>query len=245
MNRLHHLATVTKILVVMAFLAWPLQAQDAAHGPIAQITVSGEGVIKTLPDIAHVEFAIVTRNERPDRARVENADASADALNAIRALGVEEKDIQLQNLQLGPLREYDPDKRTYIEKGYEATRSLMVTVRDLEMLPDLIATLVDEGANRMNSIQYGLDDRDEIELKVLQLAVARAKQKAMVMAEQLGVEVGVVLQLNEQGISVPSPVMRMEASFDLASSKGSGNPDAYASGQIEVRANVIAVFRIK
>jgi len=245
MNRVQSFLKLAPILAILVMLVIPAHAQDELKGPLAKVSVSGEGIIKTMPDMAHVEFAVVTRDERPDRARTENADASADALNAIRALGIEEKDIQLQNLQLNPLREYDPDRRTYIEKGYEATRSLMVTVRNLDQLPDLVATLVDAGANRMTSIQYGLEDRADIELEVLKLAVSRAKTKASVMAQQLGVEIGTVLQLSEQGISFPSPILRMEASFDMASAKGAGNPDAYASGQIEVRASVTVVFAIK
>ena len=237
------------LCAICVALAGSVSAQHAQHekgllGTLAQITVSGEGVIKTLPDMATVEFAIVTRDKRPDGARSANADESARVLNSIRALGIEEKDIQLQNLSLSPLREYDPDRRTYTENGFEATRNLTVTVRKLDELPDLVASLVDNGANRMSSIQYGLDDRDEIELQVLKLAVARAKTKALAMAQELGFEVGAVLQIAEQGISVPSPVMRMEASYDMASKSG-GNPDAFASGQIEVRANVTAVFMIK
>lgn len=249
MARTKFLTRMTGILVVLSFFTtFIVWAQDADKksilGSLAQITVSGEGMISTTPDMATVEFAVVTKNERPDFARKENADASAKALNAVRGLGVLEKDLQMQNLHLSQIREYDPDRRTYIENGYEATRSLVVTVRNLDILPDLIAALVDNGANRMNSIQYGLDDADAIELQVLRLAVARAKTKAMEMASELGMEVGAVIQLQEQGISMPSPVMRMEASFDSAMKSG-GNPDAYASGQIEVRANVTAVFLLK
>lgn len=243
------LVRISSLALAIFLFANTVDAQDVKKdsglaGTLAQITVSGEGVIKTLPDMATVEFAIVSRHQRPDMARQNNATESAQALNSIRALGIEEKDIQMQNLRLNPLREYDPDTRTYKEDGYEATRTLTVTVRSLDTLPDLVASLVDNGANRMNSIQYGLDERDEIELEVLRLAVERAKTKATVMADQLGFKVGAVLQLAEQGISIPSPVMRMEASYDMAS-KSAGNPDAYASGQIEVRASVTAVFMIK
>lgn len=232
------------MLVIALMSSSIAQAQDTKGSILAQVTVSGEGMIQTLPDMANVEFAIVTRSERPDVAQTENENATAEALNAVRAMGIAEKDIRLQNVQLGPLREYDPDRRTYLENGFEATRSLLVTVRDLDTLPGLVATLVENGANRMNSIQYGLDNRDEIELQVLRLAVARAKAKASVMARELGREVGAIKELSEQGFSFPSPVIRMEAAYDMAS-KGAGNPDAYASGQIEVRATVMAVFVMK
>jgi len=247
----HKLTRMTGIMVILGLLFSSIvTAQESHHdsnsllGKLAQITVSGEGMIATSPDMATVEFAVVSRNERPDFARKENETEAAKALNAVRGLGILEKDIQMRSLQLSPIREYDPDRRTYIEDGYEASRSLVVTLRNLDSLPDLIAALVENGANRLNSIQYGLDDADEIELQVLRLAVARAKTKAMEMASELGMEVGAAIQLQEQGISMPRPVMRMEAAFDSAM-KSESNPDAYASGQIEVRAHVTAVFILK
>ncbi len=251
MGRLNFATKLAQMVVIFGFgiqgahAQVQAPAQEQLKGTLAQITVSGEGVITTMPDRATVDFAVVSRNELPDAARIENEKAAATALNAIRALGVDEKDIQMQNMNLNQLREYDPDRRTYIENGFEATRSLVVTVRDLKKLPDLVAALVSNGANRMNSIQYGLDNRDQVELDVLRLAVARARAKASIMAAEFGLELGAVLQLNEQGISIPSPVIRMEtASYDMAS-KSSGDPDAYASGQIEVRASVTAVFLVK
>jgi uncharacterized protein len=245
MGRLGFTTKMAQMLVIFSFFVAGAAGQEQLTGIRAEVTVSGEGVIKTLPDMAIVEFAVVSRNERPDRVRTENEQASAAALNAIRGLGVEEKDIKLQNLNLNQLREYDPDRRTYTENGFEATRSVTVTVIDLDSLPDLIAALISNGANRMNSIQYGLDDRDDVELEVLRMAVARARTKATVMVAELGRELGVVLQISEQGISIPSPVMRMEVSYDTMSSKSGGDPDAYASGQIEVRASVTVVFQIK
>ena len=248
MGTVHKLTKMTAMLVIAGLLfSSAALGQDAHHDGMttqAQITVSGESVISTSPDMATVEFAVVSRNDRPDYAQRENEAAAAKALNAVRALGVLEKDIQMQNLQLSPIREYDPDRRTYLENGYEASRSLVVTVRSLDVLPELIATLVGNGANRMNSIQYGLDNADEIEIEVLRLAVARAKTKAVAMANELGMEVGKALQLLEQGVSVPRPVMRMQAAYESAM-KTDANPDAYASGQIEVRANVSVVFLLK
>lgn len=234
---------MAQILVIILFLVAPSSAQESG-GP-AQLTVSGEGVIKTAPDMATLVFGVVSRDARPDIARSKNATAAAAALNAVRALGVEEKDIQMQNMRITPLREYDQDRRTYVQNGYEATRSLAVTVRDLDLLPDLVAAIIEKGANRMNSIQYGLDDRADIELEVLRLAVAAARAKADVMASQLGMTLGSVYRLSEQGISVPRPVMRMEAAYDVSAAKAMAEPDAFAGGQIEVRAVVTAVFLIR
>jgi uncharacterized protein YggE len=216
-------------------------AQERAH----TVTVSGEGIIKTTPDMATVWFAVLSHHERPERARALNATASAAAMNAVRELGIEEQDIQLEGLQLTPRRVYDPDRRIYDQDGFEALRTVQVTVRDLDVLPDVVAAVVEEGANQINRIQYGLDDRSGIELEVLARAVQRAAEKASVMAAQVGRSIGQALQMSEQGISVPQPRMRMDATEMVAMAKDEGgNPDAFAAGDIEVRATVSVVFSL-
>jgi hypothetical protein len=105
--------------------------------------------------------------------------------------------------------------------------------------------VVDGGANQINNIQYGLDDKEAIELEVLALAVQRAKQKASVMAGELGWALGRAVQINEQGVSVPQPRVRMEMADMAAMSKDEGgNPDAFSAGELEVRASVTVVFSL-
>ena len=245
MRRLQFVTVLALILASSALLAHQSHAMQTIDGTHGRITVSGEGVITTSPDMATIQFAIVSRSDDPEGARQANASASAKALNAIRDLGIDEKDIQLQNLNLNPIREYDTDRRVYIERGFEAMRTVTVTLKDLDTLPLLISTMVEGGVNRLNSIQYGLEDRDDIELEVLTLAVTRAKEKAEVMAAAMGLELGSLVEMNEHGVSVPRPVMRMEAAYDMASSKAAPEPDAYASGQIDVRTSVTIVFATK
>jgi len=223
------------VILLVSGLALPASAQNAT------ISVSARGVIKTEPDMATVRFSIVTSGDTPSEAQGGNAEASASAMNAVRELGIAEADIQMDNLQLMPQREYDQERRVYIENGFEAARSVEVHVRDLDQLPELMSRLVETGANRINSVQYGLDDRDQVELDALALAVRRAREKAVVMAGALDERLGAVWQISEQGISVPQPMLRMDA-MEMASMSKDANPDAFAAGELEVSASVTVVF---
>lgn len=241
-NIMRHRPSLCTLVALFALLfVLPSNAQDQAY----TVTVSGQGIIKTAPDMATVWFAVLTHDKLPDRARSLNADASAAAMNAVRALGIEEKDIRLEGLQLSPRRVYDPNRRVYNEDGFEATRTVQVIVRNLAVLPDMVAAVVEGGANQINNIQYGLDERESVELEVLALAVQRARQKAAVMAGELGWALGRAIQINEQGVSVPQPRVRMEAMEMAAMAKDEGgNPDAFSAGELEVRASVTVVFSL-
>ena len=211
------------------------------------ITVSGEGIINVVPDMATVRFGIVVQHEDPEEARRINAETARNAMNSIREMGIADSKLSLQTLRLQPVREYDPQTRRQINKGYEATRELIVVIEDLDVLPAIISSIVQKGANRLNGISYGLKDKSAIKDRALVLAVQHAKHKATIMAQSLGVSIGQVLIISEQSFSVPTPVLSMEAAPRMMMAKGDAapEPEAYAAGEIEVKAVVQVVFELE
>ena len=238
------------ILVMFAVLAVPtLQAQvmPTPQPALRTITVSGEGTLTVEPDKATVRFGIVSRSDDPEEARTQNAASARDAMNAVRDLGIEDRKMRMETLRLQPLRVYNQQTRQHEEVGYEATREVVVEVEDLDLLPTLVTEVVQKGANRLNGVAYGLKDRNAIRNQALTEAVHDARAKAELMAGALGAEVGDVFQINEQGVSVPRPMVRMEmdAQPQLMAARSAPEPDAYAAGEMDVRANVTIVFLIK
>ena len=223
-----------------------LMAQQQSESP-RLISVSGEGTVQALPDMAKVRFGIVIRDEDPEEARRQNAETAKRAMNSIRDLGVEDSKLSLQTLRLQPVREYDSETRRHIDKGYEATRELVVSVEQLDMLPSLVSQIVQQGANRLNGITYGLKNQQEAKDAALVLAVTRARQKAELMVSTLGVSLGKVIQVQEQGVNFPQPVLMREAGPAVMMSKAgaSPEPEAYSAGEIEVKATVSITFEVE
>jgi uncharacterized protein YggE len=168
-------------------------------------------------------------------------------MNAVRELGIDERKLRLETLQLQPVREYDPETRRPEDKGFEALRDLVVELEDLELLPTLISQIIQKGANRLNGVTYGLKDRETIRDQALVEAVTRARHKATLMASTLGGELGPVRRLNEQSIDMPFPMVRMAAdqAMMMAKSEAAPEPEAYAAGEMEVRAVVQVTFVIQ
>ncbi len=238
---------VISILIVGLFMlagVLPARAQDAMHHAMRRtVTVTGEGVAHAAPDQAVVQFGVVTVADTPEAAREQNAEAASSAMNAVRELGIPEENIQLQTLRLQPQYDYDDGRRELI--GYEAVREVVVTVDDLEQVPVLVAQIVEEGANRIESVRYTLDDRDAVRDEALREAVLNARAKAALLAETLDAGLGQVLRISEEGYDAPRPVLRMEAMAVAQTSDAAPAPDAFAPGQIEVRAAVQVVFELE
>lgn len=237
------------ILTLLAFLlAGVLQAP--AHAQTTQpmpriVSVSGEGIVRVLPDMATLRFGVVTRDANPEEARRRNAEAARNALNAVRALGVEERKIRLETLYLQPVREYNPETRRTEEKGFEAVRDVVVEVNDLDKLPEIVARVVQQGANRLNGIQYDLSDRDKVRNEALLEAIKSARTKAALLVGALDARLGQVMQVNEQSFDFPRPMPMMRTEMAVAMKDAGAEPEAYASGEIEVRATVQVIFALQ
>lgn len=239
-----HTTTFLAVLALTTlYYTQPSFAQPAPNPTVRSITVSGEGIVRVQPDVAIVRFGIVTLHTDPAEARRLNAEAAAKTMNAVRAMGIPENHIQLELLRLQPRQEWDETTRKMKDLGYEAIRNVSVRVEELDKLPDLVATVVEEGANRLDGIQYDLKDRDTVRNNALQQAVRNARDKANVMAATLNVTLGQVLQMTEQSFDYPRPIVMQREYMAMAKADvASSEPDAYAAGEIEVRAVVQVAF---
>ena len=218
------------------------------HAPARTVEVTGEGLVRADPDRATVQFGVITWAEDPEVAREETAEAAARALNALRGLGIPDEQIQLQVLRLQPRYEYDEETNSRKRVGYEAVRRVEVILDTLDELPDVIARIVEEGANELNGIQYGLQDasREQVRNEALREAARQAQEKAQLLSETLGAELGPLQHIAEASYSGPQPfeyrdVQRM-AEAAVASQ---AVPDAFAAGQVEVQAQVRVVFELE
>lgn len=215
----------------------------AQEAPAPTVSVSGNGTATAEPDQAIVRFGVVTRAETAQGARSQNATAAKTAMNAVRAVDIPDEKMRMESLRLQPRREYDQETRSYEEKGYEATRQVVVELDSLAVLPQLVADVVQGGANRLNGIDYQLRDRSAVRNEALREAAQTSREKAQLLAETLGAELGDVRTINEQSYDFGRPrpraaVMEMARAGDAAQAE----PEAYAAGEIEVSAQVQVTF---
>ncbi len=229
-------------------LAVPAFGQMMHHDNARTVQVTGEGIVNVDPDQVTVQFGIITWADDPETARAQNAEAAARALNALRALDIPEDQIQLQVLRLGPRYEYNDRTNNREMVGYEAMRKAEIVLNDLDKLPDVIVEIIEEGANQLDGIQYGLQDlaQEQARNAALREAARQAEEKAALLARTLGSDLGDLRQIVEQSYSGPRPfAYRDVAMMAEAAVASKAVPDAFAAGQIEVRAEVRVVFDLE
>jgi uncharacterized protein YggE len=150
LSKLYSIAVFAIIAVAMIG-----SAANAQANTVQGITVTGHGEVMGAPDIAYVSLGIVTRDASARQAANENARIAQAIANAVKGLGVADKDIQTQNYSVQPWYEYPQNAQPRL-MGYEVRNSIRVTVRDIKKVGDVIDAGIKAGANDVQGVAFDI-----------------------------------------------------------------------------------------
>lgn len=224
---------ILKPLILAAALTAPVAALADDDD---RITVTGEGTVQAVPDIATLTLGVTTQGDTAAAALGANNTALATVLDRLKSSGVETRDIQTSNLSINPnWSNYDssaPQKIT----GYTAANMVTVTVRDLAKLGGVLDAAVTDGANTMNGLTFGLADPKPAMDEARKRAVSDAMDRARLLTGAAGVRLGKVVSISENGgYQPPMPVFRAEMKSDAV---------PVAQGELGISASVTLIFDI-
>lgn len=169
--------------------------------PEHTLSVSGSGKVTVVPDLATVQLGVSVERSTAKAARQAAATSMTRVVDAIRKLGIADKDIATANVSLGPVYDY-PNNSSPKIRGYQLQNTVTVTVRNLDQLGDVIDDGVTAGATRVDGISFDVADRAAAEAQAREAAVKDAKAKADTLATGLGVRITGVASVSEQ-VSTP------------------------------------------
>lgn len=199
------------------------------------LKLNGKGTLKVRPDIAVINFGVMTEGKDLAAAQSENAAKSAQLLNALKSAGVSEKDIKTGNYSITP--EYDYVEGKQILRGYRVVNSFTVTIRDIEKVGAIIDLAVKNGANMVNSISFTLSDPTTYYNRALNLAIQDAIGKAQSIERSLDIRVDKIpVKIQEESLGY-GPV---EETAVMKTAMAAETP--IEPGQIEISATVVADF---
>ncbi|MCL2604897.1 MAG: SIMPL domain-containing protein [Defluviitaleaceae bacterium] len=229
-------------LLCAVLLAAILPVAVSASEP-PTISVAGAGVITAAPDMATVSLGVTTDATAAAQALQRNNTSVEAVIRAIRALGVAEEDIRTQWFSIHQRWNWrDGDSRP---DGYTVNNTVTVTVRNLDIVGEVLGAGVAAGANASSGIQFGILDASDLYLEALALAAQDAQRKANALARALGRTVSGIVTVTETG-SFHAPVAREFASNDMAMLAPQASMEVpVQSGEMMVTARVQVVFAVR
>lgn len=217
------------------------------NGAAHTITVQGKGYVDVVPNIVDLRFNLFSVKDSLAEAKKDVDKLYRQALAEIEKFDIDKTDIKLT--RINSYQEYEWVNRKRNLKGHRVSRSLTITVRNLETYPDLLQSLVDAGISQIGNASARIDDVETFKRQALKNAVTASKQKASLLASEFGRTLGKVLVVNEGGIHVPRPIVyaqRSRSKTALASSASEGSaPPQESFGTQRISATITAIFSMQ
>jgi uncharacterized protein YggE len=161
------------------------------------INVSGNSEITVDPDEAEVWAGISVVKLTAEEAQSEANKVINAIIDGLRYKGISEDDIATERLSLYEERRWESGKSTVV--GWRATQTLKISTTDLNKVGPIVDVCVNNGANQIQNINFGLSEEKEQEIKkqAIAKATANAKDKAEAIADSLDVKLGKVKSVSE------------------------------------------------
>ena len=219
-----------KFASLMALMLGAAPLASAAHAQTTstitqtiagtRLDISATGEVTRVPDLAVISAGVVARSSSATGAIQQAANRMERMRAALKAAGIDDRDIQTTNISLNPEYRYEnnlPPRLT----GYTASNQVTVKFRDIRNAGRILDALVREGANQINGPNLTIEQPEAALDEARTRAVATGRARGELYARGLGMRIVRVVSVSESGgyaVPPPMPVM-MEARAQGASTK--------------------------
>ncbi len=217
----------------------PLREQKAIDAN-REITVNGSGEVSVRPDIAKITLGVTTGPQSSAEVAMKKLTEKINGvIGVVKKEKVKEEDIKTTGFSLNPSYDYLEGRRQL--RGYEASETVTVKVRDLDNVGNILAKTTLEGVNQIGNIAFEIDDAEAAQLDAQKEAIADARGKAKELAKALGVTLGNVKTFDASS-NGPQPYL---ARAELAADGIGGAAPEIAPGTNDVNVSVTITYELK
>jgi uncharacterized protein YggE len=233
--------SITRQILIIALLSL---GAVSCHAQTSQRTIitSGSGLVSVSANMAELRLQLQAVDRNSAVAKQDVDSRVNDFIRALKRIGIDKTDVIAPTLRLSPNYEYINQKQRFT--GFRATRSVTVTLSDLEQLNELMDTALDSGIDQIGQLQLKVRDEQQYQLQAREQAIEDSKQKAQALAQAYGAKLGPIVQVRYQAAATNSPVPcgRPEAMMSRSASSDMGQ---YIQDSIQFRDLVEVIFELQ
>jgi len=235
----------TTVLAILAiFLLASTNKVLSTAATTNTVSLSGEGRIVAKPDIAKVSLSIVTDSPTSKIAQDENTKKSKVVTEYLKKQNIEDKDIKTTGYNIYPQYKYPQYGGQPTITGYQVNQSMEIRIRDLDKVSDVLDGVVSAGANQVSGLSFEIDKPESLKAEARKKAVEDAKKKASELENQIGIDLGKIINFSENTGGYPIPVYFKEVDARSGMGGGSDGPSV-PTGENEIVVNVNLTYQIK
>lgn len=215
-----------------------IQQEEAAE---REVTVEGHGEIEARPDVARITLGTQSGVQPTAEAALQTLTANFNrVVDTLEQLKIDEEDIKTTNLSVQPVYDFQEGRQNL--RGFEASESVIVTIRDLKIIGDVVARSTAAGANQVGGINLEIDKPDSLQEQAQQKAIKDAREKAERLADALNVRLGPVKSFSTSPQAQPPIPFAAERS--LAAPQDAGSPPV-PTGSQTIESRVLITYQLR
>jgi uncharacterized protein YggE len=209
------------------------------------VNVFGSHIVRTEPDRAEVDLAVIRLAQTPASAFEQTGKAVRAVRNALKVAGIPDADVEVSKVNLETA--YDRFGQTGKFLGYRSTVSFRFVLGRLDAVEQLITSAVEAVANEVRRVTYQSSKLRELRGGARKQAVEAARRKAEIYCEAAGVRLGSVVDIEDVNPDVGlyrssfgHNAAGIEPSAEVDEEPGSG----LKPGSLVISAAVVMTFNI-
>ncbi len=204
------------------------------------ISVSGTGRATAEPDLVLLQLGVEVERRTVAAAREAAAASQQAIIEALKANGVDEKDIQTVRFSVRP--RYDSPNRVRVLSGYNVSNVVSITVREIDKASAAIDAAVAAGGDSVvvQGISFAIDDPTDLREEARRAAVEDAKERASQLADAAGVKLGRPISIVESGFT---PFPQLGIGGELFARADTATP--IQAGELDIVVSVNILYAIE
>lgn len=235
------------LVLALAVFTTPAFAQSNIEPPL--ITVTGQAEVRVPPD--EVLFNLAVENVDKDMlvANKKTDDSVKQILAIARRHNVKPEDVQTSQINVQP--KYNTDDLEYEARrnvrrvliGYQVSKTVAIRLRDISRFDEMLADILKAGITSLSNLEFRNSQIRKHRDEARRMAMRAAKEKADLMAREIGQSIGPAYSITENVINYRPSGTLQNVSSDAGGATESDS--ALAAGTLSVSAQVTVRFRLQ
>jgi uncharacterized protein len=231
------------LLAVLLMLCWAEAQTPTPAVQVNTIYAGADGKFEAAPDTAVLRLDIAAQQDT-SRAAYDHAAAAADRVRqAIRANGLDPKELQIGSYSVQPMYDWKNPKHKVV--GYRVSTSLTLKLRDFTKIGGIVEQTADIDDMQSQALSYTLDNVETAKAKAAEDALHKARNQAAAVATAGGRTLGEMVYAS---VDVTQPVVFAQPMMQRAAIAGVAAPPPTAEftpQAVTINAHVNAMFALK
>jgi uncharacterized protein YggE len=238
------IASVASIFVTFAVSSCNFEKKQPTQ---SIISVFGMGTVLAQPDTVQMTISLSRVSQTTRQAQEEVTNMVRNALQVLKDLEIEDKNISTASLRFNPEYEWGSNRRILI--GQKAEQIITFSINNINNNAEKVSRIIDQliqiNGIELNQMNFSVKDNRELFINSRELAYQKAVEKANQYAELSGLKIIKTLSISEGENQQIFPKSNMQSNRLMAEATAVSESTVVPTGELEITTKILVEFLLE